>query len=118
MLGSTRYRAVVLTPLTGELSVGTHPLVDQEILTPGAHSEGLRIIRSRAGQDAFHLVLEGIGGRSYALHVRTPQQLGEVSGATMEADGPSATRLVVVFSGSADTYVRRSLTIPLRRKKT
>jgi hypothetical protein len=96
---------------------GTDVFVDQEIPASGAQSEGLRILRSRADQDALHLVLEGIGGRSYALHVRTPWQLVEVSGTNMKADGPFATRLVVAFSGSADTYVRRELTIPLHRQK-
>jgi len=62
-------------------------------------------------------VLEGLSGRSYALHVRTPHQLVEVSGVTMEADGTSDPRLVVAFGGPADTYVRRELTIPLRRYK-
>ena len=96
---------------------GTDVFVDQEIPAPGAQSEGLRILRSRADQASLHLLLEGIGGHSYVLHVRTPQQLGMVSGATMEMDGPSATRLVVTFSGSADTYVTRELTVPLSSKK-
>ena len=90
---------------------------DQEIPAPGAPSKGLRILRSRADQDALHLVLEGIGGRSYALSVRTPHQLGEVSGATVETGANSATRLLVAFDGPTDTYVRRELTIPLRRRK-
>jgi hypothetical protein len=96
---------------------GTEVYIEQEIPAPGAQSEGLRILRSRADQDALHLVLEGIGGHSYALNVRTPRKLGEVSGTSMKADGPFATRLVVAFSGSADTYVRRELTIPLHRQK-
>ncbi|MBA3567912.1 MAG: amylo-alpha-1,6-glucosidase [Pyrinomonadaceae bacterium] len=96
---------------------GTDVFADQEIPEPGAQSKGLRILRSRADQDALHLVLEGIGGRSYTLRVRTPHQLGEVSGATVETLAISATHLLVAFDGPADTYVRRELTIPLRRKK-
>ena len=96
---------------------GTDVFTNQEIPAPGVQSEGLKILRSRAEDDALHLVLEGTGGRSYALHVRTPKQLGEVSGTNMQAEGPRSTRMIVAFSGSTSTYVRRELTIPLRRKK-
>jgi hypothetical protein len=96
---------------------GTDVFADQEMPAPGARSEGLRILRSRADQDALHLVLEGIGGRSYTLHVRTPRQLGGVSGISMKAEGLLATRLDVAFIGSGDTYVRRELTIPLHGQK-
>ncbi|MDQ3666836.1 MAG: GH116 family glycosyl hydrolase [Acidobacteriota bacterium] len=96
---------------------GTEVFADQEIPAPGAQSKGLRILRSRADQDALHLVLEGVGGRSYALDVRTPHQLGEVRGATVETGAMSATRLLVAFEGPTDTYVRRELTIPLQRRK-
>src|SRR2546425_3352931 len=53
---------------------GTDVFVDQEIPAPGAQSKGLRVLRSRADQDALHLVLEGIGRQSYTLHLRTPYQ--------------------------------------------
>lgn len=96
---------------------GTDVFAAQEIPAPGAQSIGLRILRSRADQDALHLVLEGIGGQSYPLHVRTPYQLGEVGGAKVETGAESATRLLVAFDGPTDNYVRRELTIPLRRKK-
>ncbi|MGH9904394.1 MAG: amylo-alpha-1,6-glucosidase, partial [Pyrinomonadaceae bacterium] len=96
---------------------GTDVFIDQEIPAPGAPSKGLRILRSRADQNALHLVLEGIGGQSYPLHVRTPHQLGQVSGASVETDAKSATRLLVGFDGPTDTYVRRELTIPLRRRR-
>lgn len=97
---------------------GTDVFVDQEIPAPGAQSKGLRILRSRAGQEALHLVLEGLGGRSYPLHVRTPHQLGEASGATMETDEDSAKRLLIAFDGPTDTYVRRALAVPFRRKRS
>ena len=96
---------------------GTDVYVEQEIPAPGAHSNGLRVLRSHADQDALHLLLEGIGGQSYTLHLRTPYQVGEVSGAKLETDAGSAKRLLVAFDGPTDTYVRRELTIPLRRIK-
>jgi glycogen debranching enzyme len=96
---------------------GTDVFIDREIPAPGAQSEGLRILHSRADQDALHLVLDGVGEHSYVLHIRSPRQLGEVNGAAMEAEGPLTTRVEVTFSGSADTYVRQELTIPFRGKK-
>jgi glycogen debranching enzyme len=95
---------------------GTEVFADQETPAPGAQNKGLRILRSRADRDALHLVLEGIGGQSYGLSVRTPHQLGEVSGATVETGPIPTTRLLVAFDGPPDSYVRRELTIPLRRK--
>jgi glycogen debranching enzyme len=95
---------------------GTDVFIDQAIPAPGAKSKGLRILRSRADQDALHLVLEGIGGQSYPLEVRTPHQFGEVSGVSLETGAKSTTRLLIAFDGPTDTYVRRELTIPLRRK--
>jgi glycogen debranching enzyme len=95
---------------------GTDVSINQEIPLPGAQSNGLRILRSRADHNALHLVLEGIGGSSYALDLHTPHQVGEVSGVRIESARTSP-RLFVTFSGLADTYVRRDLTIPLRRNK-
>ena len=96
---------------------GTEVFADQEISMPGSQSKGLRILRSRADQDALQLVLEGIGGQSYPVSVRTPHQLGEVSGVKVETGTNSAPRLLVAFDGPTGTYVRRELTIPLRRKR-
>ncbi len=95
---------------------GTDIFINQEIPSPGAQSKGLRILRSRADQNALHLILEGIGGRTYALAVHTPHQLDEVAGATVEA-GRTSSRVFVAFTGPANTYVRRELKIPLRRRK-
>ena len=95
---------------------GTEVFADQQIPAPGGLSQGLRILRSRVDQDGLHLVLEGIGGRSYPLSVRSPHHLGEVSGATVDRNAVSAPRLLVAFHGPTGTYVRRELIIPLRRK--
>lgn len=96
---------------------GTDVFADQEIPAPGAPSRGLRILRSHAEQGALHLVLEGIGGRSYVLGVRTPHQIGDVSGARVETGASSATQVRIAFDGPTDTYVRREFTLPLRRKE-
>lgn len=95
---------------------GTDVYVVPESLTPGAQSTGLRILRSRADQEGLHLLLEGLGGRSYALRARTPYQLGQTDGVTVQADGHSDPQLTIAFQGSSDSYIRRDVTIPIERR--
>ncbi len=92
---------------------GTDVYAEPGPLKPGAHSEGLRIIHSRADTSALHLTLEGLGGRSYPLRVRTPRRLGETSRVTIKWSTGQDPELFVTFDGPPDAYVRRELTIPL-----
>jgi glycogen debranching enzyme len=94
---------------------GTDVYLVPDELKPGAQSEGLRILRVRAETDAFHLLLEGLGGRTYTLRARTPFQLGQTDGVTVQADGRSDPQLTVAFEGPSDVYVRRALSIPIQR---
>lgn len=94
---------------------GTDVYLEPEPLQPGQHSEGLRVVRARAGEDALRLVLEGRGGSTYTLRVRTPRELGEASGVTVQRDGRGDPRLLFSFEGTPGVYVRREFTVPLRR---
>jgi Bacterial alpha-L-rhamnosidase 6 hairpin glycosidase domain len=93
---------------------GTEIYFVPESLTVGAQNTGLRILRARADDHALHLLLEGLGGRTYTVRARTPYQLGQAEGVTMRRDGGSDPQLTVAFSGPSDTYVRRELTIPIQ----
>lgn len=106
-----------VTELAFTYNEGTDVYVEPEAPLPGARSQGLRIIHSLADENGLRLVLEGLGGRSYSLGVRTPYQLSEVSGATVKTDGPANQQLRIAFAGPPDTYVRRELTVPLERAK-
>ncbi|HEV3468703.1 MAG TPA: GH116 family glycosyl hydrolase [Pyrinomonadaceae bacterium] len=94
---------------------GTDVYVEPAPLRPGARSEGLLVIRSRAERDTLRLVLEGRGGRSYELRVRSKRELGDTEGVTVRREGRDDARLAVAFEGDAGGYVRRELNIPLRR---
>jgi hypothetical protein len=94
---------------------GTDVYVEPGPLQPGARSEGLRVVRSRAEGDSIRLVLEGRGGRSYELRVRTPRGIGEAEGVKLVRDGRPDALLLVSFEGGGDAYVRRELNIPLLR---
>jgi hypothetical protein len=95
---------------------GTDVYTEQEIPGPGAMNQGLRVLRSRADVAGLHLVLEGVGGRTYSLFVHGPHQLLEIAGVQVKTRGANQ-ELVVQFEGPADTYVRREFTIPLRSRK-
>jgi glycogen debranching enzyme len=92
---------------------GTEVYVEPESLRPGASNQGLRVLRSSADANALHLVLEGLGGRSYQLGARSRLRLGEVSGVKILESAGRDTKLLVSFEGAVDAYVRRELTIPL-----
>lgn len=94
---------------------GTDVYVEQEIPAPGTMNQGLRVLRSRAEGTGLHLVLEGLGSRSYSLLVRGPYQLGEIAGVRVKPIRGAKQELIVQFEGPADTYVRRELTIPFRK---
>jgi hypothetical protein len=72
----------------------------------------LRLLRVRPEAGALHLTLEGLGGRAYAVTVRTPRRLGAADGVTVLERTATSQRLEIRFDGSADGYVRRELTIP------
>ena len=94
---------------------GTDVYLVPQSLMPGAESEGLRVLRSRADRDALRLLLEGLGGRTYTMRVRTPHQIGQADGVSVQADGDPDPLLAVAFEGSSGSYVRREVTVPLRR---
>jgi hypothetical protein len=96
---------------------GTDIYLVPESLKPGAQSEGLRILRVRADEDALHLLLEGLGGRTYAFRAHTPYKLGQTDGVTVQADNCSDPHLTVAFEGLPDIYVRRELIIPIQHTK-
>ena len=96
---------------------GTDVYVEYDLLKPGAHSEGLRVIRSRADANALRLTLEGLGGHSYTVRLRTIRRIGNVSGATVHSAHGRDPQLIVTFDGASDAYIRRELTIPLLAKK-
>jgi hypothetical protein len=94
---------------------GTEIYLLPDALEPGAQSTGLRILRERADDKTLHLLLEGVGGHTYTMHARTPNQLGSADGVTVQRNGSSDPQLTVAFEGPSDSYVRRELTIPIQR---
>ncbi|HJQ67508.1 MAG TPA: GH116 family glycosyl hydrolase [Blastocatellia bacterium] len=96
---------------------GTEVYIEPQALVPGASNQGLRILRSRADQNALRLTVEGLGGRAYQLRVRSPRRLGEASGVRKVEAGGRDDELLVSFDGPADSYVRRDLSIPLLARR-
>lgn len=100
-----------------EYDEGTDVIVEPPVLEPGARSQGLRLLRARAEQEALRLVVEGLGGRTYVLRLHPAAQIAAVEGARFASGNASASNqeLFVDFEGTPDSYVRRAVTVKLRR---
>jgi glycogen debranching enzyme len=93
---------------------GTEVYVVPESLKPAQSNEGIRLLRSRADANALRLVVEGFGGRSYTLGVRSPRRLGEASGVKVSrAAGSADQQLLITFDGQPGTYVRKEVIVPM-----
>jgi hypothetical protein len=80
---------------------------------PGASSEGLRLLRATAEPGALRLVVEGVPGREYTVHLRTTKDVGQADGAAVTRVEPGRSTLRLRFQGAEGAYVRRSLLLPL-----
>ena len=96
---------------------GTEVYIERDAPAPGASTQSLRVLRSRASANGLQLTVEGLGGRSYALLARSPRRLGQANGATVSEVNARDTQILISFDGPAETYVRREITIPLLIKR-
>ena len=92
---------------------GTDAYVEPQDLQQGAVNNGLRILRARASATALRLTIEGIGGRTYLVGVRTPRRLGTVEGVVVTAPPGRDPQLRIRIEGPAEQYVRREIAVPL-----
>ena len=103
--GAPRIEAVI------NLKPGTSVYVRPEMSPPGSTNQGLRVLRSRAEEDALNLLVEGHGGRTYTLYVRTPKRLSETEGVSVTRTANRETALLITFDGPDDDYVRRAIRV-------
>jgi glycogen debranching enzyme len=104
----------LLTKIVFNYDEGTEVYVVPESLKPGQNNQGIRVLRSRPDTNALRLVVEGVGGRSYELGVRSPRRLGEASGVKVSRALESADQqLLVTFDGQPGTYVHREVIVPM-----
>ncbi len=97
-----------------EYAPGSNAYLQAQAPVAGARNEGLRILRSRAEAGALVLTLEGLGGRSYPLRVRSPRRVAGTTGATVRARASGDFDVEVAFEGASGAYVRRQVVLPLR----
>ena len=95
---------------------GSDVYVRPEIPAPGAESQGLRVLRSIAQDNGLRLLLEGRGGRTYRLFVRSPHQVAGTTGVKVIRNDGSDQELILEFQGSPDNYSRRELTLTFVRR--
>lgn len=103
------------TTITIDYAEGSDVYTEISAPAPGAENTGLRILRSTAAKDHLRLLLEGRGGRSYTLFVRTPRRVGAAAGVTFKSGRGADMQADVLFEGPADRYVRREIILPLTR---
>jgi glycogen debranching enzyme len=103
------------TEIVFDYDEGTDVYLEPRALSRGETSQGLRILRSRAGAGALDLLLEGRGGHTYTLGVRTPHKLGSAPDVVVK-DGERGgdAQLIVGFNAGTQKYVRRAISIPLQ----
>jgi hypothetical protein len=104
------------TEIIFDYDEGTEVYLKPQTLLRGETSRGLRILRSRAEAGTLRLLLEGRGGNTYTLGVRTPHKLGSAAGVVIKdgGSGRGDAQLIVQFDSQAGKYVRREINIPLQ----
>jgi glycogen debranching enzyme len=95
---------------------GSDVYIHFEPPAPGSRSEDLRILRSNVSEGSLHLLLEGRGGRTYALRLKTPYAV--TTGEDFDATRTSADEycINISFDPSVEGYARREVVIPLAKR--
>jgi hypothetical protein len=96
-----------------EYDEGTEAYVSAETPEAGARSTGLRLLRGKAEASMLRLSLQGLGGRSYRLRVRSPRAPQAQAGVSVNAAGAGVWEVGMGFEGPADQYVARELALAL-----
>ncbi len=97
-----------------EYDEGTEAYVSAETPEAGARSAGLRLLRARAEGHVLRLSLQGLGGHSYPLRVRSPRAPQAQDGVTVKPAGAGVWEVGVGFEGAADQYVARDLALAMQ----
>ena len=92
---------------------GTSVYVRPHTAPPGSTNQSLRVLRSQASTDALDLLVEGLGGHTYTLYLRTPHRVGNVEGVTLAQAANRDIAMEITFAGPEDEYVRRAIRLPL-----
>jgi len=109
-----RFDLTVLAKVVFTYDEGTDVYIVPESLKPAQNNQGIRLLHSRADANALRLVVEGIGGRSYTLGVRSPRRLGDASGVRVsQSPGSPDQQLSVTFDGPSGAYVRKEVSVPM-----
>ncbi|HLL70763.1 MAG TPA: GH116 family glycosyl hydrolase [Pyrinomonadaceae bacterium] len=104
------------TEIVFDYDEGTEVYLAPQTLMRGEMSQGLRILRARAGAGMLRLLVEGRGGRTYTLGVRTPHKLESAPDVVIKGGdgGRVDAQLIIPFNAQTQKYVRREINIPLR----
>jgi hypothetical protein len=94
---------------------GSDVYLAREPPAPGARSEDLRVLRSKAEPGQLRLLLEGRGGRTYTFRLKTIYTVNDGDDFKTARTGPHEYSITVTFDSADRGYVRREFVIPLER---
>ncbi len=101
-----------LTEIFFEYTEGTDVYLVPPMLVAGAESVGLRVVKAQTRKDGLFLVLEGRGGQSYDLNVKSPQTFKEIEGVKISPGTKNVRRLQISFVSEENSYVKREILLP------
>jgi glycogen debranching enzyme len=124
VLGDVQFAEVMVEHPTAHTLVeyaiedGSDVYVRQEPAGPGGESDQIRILRSRAEAAGLRLTLEGRGGHTYTLGLRTPRAIdsSQPAGVKIGSAAGRDPQMLVTIDGPADQYVRREVLLALRNR--
>ncbi len=91
---------------------GTDVYLIPPSLVAGAENIGLRVVKAQARNDGLFLLLEGRGGNSYDLNVKSPRIFKEIEGVKISTGTENERRLQISFVGDGNLYVKREIFLP------
>ena len=100
------------TEISFAYAEGTDVYLVPPMLVAGAESVGLRVVKAQARKDGLFLVLEGRGGQSYDLNVKSPETFKEIEGVKVSKGTENERRLQISFAGEENSYVKREILLP------
>src|SRR5262249_9096828 len=95
-------------------TAGTEISVPMVAPSPGAASEGVRVLRVEPGGQVLRLLVEGRGQRTYRLTVHGPRSVEAEEDVTPSARQGMTQEVAIRFAGQGDDYVRRDLRLRLK----
>lgn len=99
-----------------ELDEGAEVFYKPQNLQIGQRNQDLKIIRATADAGNLRLIVEGLGGRTYTLGVRSGFKLDAAENVQIEQNADLFGKISIKFDGASNAFVRREIVFSSQRK--